>query len=44
MTKEELIEALNSLNKLGDPEVWHGKADDLIIDFINDKEKKLIIK
>ncbi len=40
MTKQELIEKLKELHDNFDVEVAHVKADDLIIEFINDEEIK----
>ena len=37
MTKEELIKKLNECAK-NEPEAAHGDADDLLIEYINDKE------
>tara|TARA_R110000744_G_scaffold106799_1_gene203179 strand:- start:1338 stop:1442 length:105 start_codon:yes stop_codon:yes gene_type:complete len=34
MKKEELIEKLNELNNLDDPEASHCEADGLLLDFI----------
>lgn len=40
MTKAELIEKLEELHDGWDHEANHGKADDLLIEFINDPEVK----
>ena len=40
MTKEELLKALNECHT-GDEERDHKKADDLLLEFINDTEIKL---
>lgn len=42
MTKQELIEKFKELQKtsLIDPELAHIKADNLLLDFINDEEIK----
>ena len=37
MTKKELIEKLLALDN-NDPEASHSEADDLLLDFINDKK------
>ena len=38
MTKDELIEKLKELSKIGDTEMAHHDADDLLISYINDEE------
>ena len=38
MTKDELIIILNRCALDGDTEVAHGRADDALIDYINDPE------
>jgi hypothetical protein len=38
MTKEELIKELKELKDLGDPEIAHGRADDALLNYINDAE------
>jgi hypothetical protein len=40
ITKEELLVRLSILAKHDDPEVAHGEADDLLIEYINDPEIK----
>lgn len=37
MTKEQLVEELMRL-KVGDTEINHSRADDLLVDYINDPE------
>lgn len=38
MTKEQLIKRLKELSEGGDVEINHGEADDLLLEFIGDKE------
>ena len=38
MTKEQLIRALNEECHSGDKEVDHSEADDLLLQYINDKD------
>lgn len=38
MTKEELIRQLQILQHFGDIEVGHEKADQLLLDYINDAD------
>ena len=38
ITKEVLIEKLKELQKAGDIEGAHGEADDLLLQYIGDKE------
>lgn len=36
--RQKLLTTLRELAKLGDAEVAHGKADDALLDYINDEE------
>jgi hypothetical protein len=38
MSKEELLKKLKEYEGLGDTEMAHGYADDVLIEFINDKD------
>jgi len=38
MTKQELVEKLKSLQGDTDCEIAHGEADDLLLEFIDDKD------
>lgn len=38
MNKEELIKKLKELQNSGDTEIAHVKADDLLIEYINDSD------
>ena len=40
MIKEELLKELKKLNKLSDKEHAHGRADELLIEYIGDKDIK----
>ena len=38
MDKDELLRELKKLAKLGDPEMAHGEADDLLLAYIDNSE------
>jgi hypothetical protein len=38
MTKDELLKKLRELQTVGDPEIAHGPADQLLLDYIADPE------
>jgi len=40
MTKKQLIKNLQELHGKVDEEIAHGTADDLLLEYINDKEVK----
>jgi len=38
MTKEELLSILKELQENGDQEIAHAKADDALLEYINDED------
>lgn len=38
MSRDELVARLKELQSCGDPEIAHGEADDVLLEFIGDPE------